>query len=190
MAISEKDRRALTLGGVALGVIILYFVVIEPLAVGYQSMVSNHATLSAKVDRLVRERHQAESLAAEIHDWEQKAGPLSSPRPYSEQVNRVGEQIIAAAKASGLQFQDAVPGTPVPWIANARLEQVMIQIDAEAEWEPIFRFIAAVYRIDGVLSVEQLDLTGDQKQGGKLKVRLGLSVLAEAAPAGDKRWSR
>jgi hypothetical protein len=64
----------------------------------------------------------------------------------------------------------------------------MFNMDAQSEWEKLFRFMAALYRIEGVLSIEQMDLTtGDR---GRLKLRLSLSLLSQAAPAGGDAWSK
>jgi hypothetical protein len=62
-----------------------------------------------------------------------------------------------------------------------------VLLEADADFEPVFKFIDALYRIDGVLSVENLDLTGDPKKGGKVHVRLTISVLVKSRQTGGLR---
>jgi hypothetical protein len=79
---------------------------------------------------------------------------------------------------------------------------------AEAGWENVFKFIAALYRIPGLLSVEQMDLTvaagapgggppgmppgmgGAPGQPGRLGTRLTASVLVAANPRSEERGAR
>ena len=75
------------------------------------------------------------------------------------------------------------------WPENPSLEIASINIDAEAGWENVFKFVAALYRIPGVLSVERMDLPGKSKKGGKLTLRLTVSVLIKAAPRDEDRWA-
>ncbi len=209
MALSQRDRRALILGGVALGAISLYLLAIEPLAVAYADLTNEHDQLAGRIARTVHVHRKAAYLAEQIAEYTQQVGELSPPKPYDEQITTVGEQIIAAAQKSGVQLRGATPTAAVPWAEDPALSMALFHIDAEAKWSSlmdsdkgwtnVFKFIAAVYRIPGVLSVEQFNLStaaqqkGKSKgrqQGGTLALRLTVSVLTAAASESAEAWSR
>lgn len=181
MAMSQKDRRALVMGGVVLGLIALYFFVIEPLAVGYADMNREHDAVASRVARLVYNQKKNAYLTSQIAEYEENNGLLEAPKPYDVQITAVGEQIVTAAMSNGLQLKGTTPGAPVAWPDDPALEMSVVRIDAEAEWEKVFGFIGALYRVPGVLSVEQMELTSDPKKGGRITVRLGVSILAAKA---------
>ena len=108
---------------------------------------------------------------------------------YSEQITTVGEQIVAAAQKNGVQLKGTTPSAVRAWPPDPTLQLAPVLIEADADFEPVFKFIDALYRIDGVLSVESLDLTGDPKKGGKLKMRLTISVLVKSQQTGGARWA-
>ncbi len=206
MALSERDRKALVSGGVALGAIGLYVLLIEPLARAYADLVADHERLASKVARSVHVNRKAAYFAEQLAEYEQIAGELSPPKPYDEQITTIGEQIIAAAQKSGVQLRGSTPTAPVPWAEDPTLEMALFRIDAQAGWENVFKFIASVCRIPGVLSVEQLDLSGGPKKGGskgpkargparpggngKITMRLTVSVLAAAPAKSEILWAR
>jgi type II secretory pathway component PulM len=213
MALSARDRRAAILGSVGLGLIGLYLLAIEPLAKAYEDLVSDHERLAAKVARTIRDNRKAEYFAERLADYEQTAGELSPPRPYDEQITTVGEQITAAAQQSGIQLQGFTPTSAVPWGEDPALELALFHIDAQtswqqvtraaASWENVFKFIASLYRIPGVLSIERLDLSSVASKGGpseggpdgpgkggKITLRLTVSVLVKAASKNEGPWAR
>jgi hypothetical protein len=198
MNVSERDRRAIGVGTFAVVGLGVYFLVIEPLAVRYSAMVRAHRNAAIDIKHNGLESQELSVREGQVKAWEEKAGTLVPERLYGEQMTAVGSNIIAAAGESQIQLQGAAPATPTPWVdTSARsmaapgpgeppLAQAVINIDAQGGWENAFKFMAALYRIDGVLSVEQLEITGDPKQGDKLKLRLAVSVLMKASAEGKR----
>ena len=187
MALSERDRRALILGGGALVVLAVYFLGIEPLWGWYDGLASGHAGAANEVARIVGNEREARYYATQIPEWEEQVGKLSVPKPFAEQVTAVSERIVAAAAESGLQLKGASPGAPVAWADDPGLQRASILIDAEADWEKVFKFIAALYRSEGVLSVEQMELSS--KKSKKLTVKLTVTFLVQAPAGGRNPWS-
>ncbi len=187
MVISERDRRAILLGVSALGLIAVYLLAIAPAVRGYRDLVDRHDRAESLVDRRIEKERKARVLAIRVKEWEAKAGEFEPARPYSEQISAVGERIVAAAQESGVNLQGTTPGTATPWPDDVRAAYTPVQIEAQAGWENVFKFVAALYRIPGVISVEQMDLNGEGKGSENLKVRLSISVLV--APASDKPWA-
>ncbi|MBI4580676.1 MAG: type 4a pilus biogenesis protein PilO [Planctomycetes bacterium] len=193
MALSARDRRAVILGAAALAAIIGYVLVVRPVATAYGSLVREHAAATRAANRRADEQRRAEFLAKRVKDWEEKAGELVPPKPYSEQITSVLEQIVAAAQEADVKLQGTTPGAPTAWPDDPQVSQAPVQIEAQSEWENVFKFVVGVYRVPGVVSVEQLDLTGEGKGGGKgegggnLKVRMTISVIV--APASENRWA-
>ncbi len=208
MALSERDRRAIVMGAIGLGLIAAYMFAVEPLAKAYDRWITEHDHLAARLARTVRDNRKAEYFTSQIAEFEQTAGVLVPPAPYSEQITTVGEQIMTAAQAGGVSLRGSTPTAPVPWAEDPSLEVALLHIDAESAWpgppaasgawENIFKFIAGLYRIPGVLSVEQLDLSSDAKkggsdggkQGGKITMRLSVSVLVASGAKGETAWSK
>lgn len=199
MNLTQRDRRAVRLGVVGVALIGAYFFVLEPLAVRYAKLVRDHRSAAATIRRKILDGRRYAEREPQVRNWEEKAGNLIPSRPYSEQITAVGTKIIAAAGENGVQLQGATPSAPTPWSdtagpamagagGEAPLAQALIHIDAQAEWENVFKFVAALYRIEGVLSVEQFDLSGDPRQGGQLKLKLVISVLMKAAEGGPS-WA-
>lgn len=184
MALSERDRRAVLMGGIGLGLVLLYLFVIDPLASGYAKLVAEHERLAARVARAVYSQKKNAYLAKQVAQYEENTGSLAAPKPYGEQVSAVGEQIVAAAQANGVQLKGTTPAAGIAWPDDATLEMAIVRIDGEAEWEKTFQFIAALYQVNGVLSVEQLEMTSDPKKGGKITLRLSISVLASKTANG------
>jgi len=187
MNISERDKRALTFGGVAVGAIAAYLIAISPLLNRYDAMVSEHDKAAAKIARILGEERKAAYQAQQIAEWERKASELTDPKPYSEQITAVSHKLVGAYQANGMQVKNSNWTQPTPWPDDRSLSLATIHIDAEADWENVFKFIAAVYRIEGVMSVERMELTGDPKKPGPLTVKLAVSVLVRSE--GDNRWA-
>jgi hypothetical protein len=188
MVISERDQRTLKLGAVALGVLAVYFLGIEPLWGWYDAKVSEHARASEQVARAVGRQRKAAFYTQQVADWEAKAGPLTTPKTYAQQLTEVSGRIVEAAQQSGVQIKGATPTAPGMWADDPGLQRASILIEAEADWESVFRFIAGLYRAEGILSVEEMDLAGDAKQGGRLHLKLTVSFMVQAE-AGGARWS-
>jgi len=188
MAITERDRRALILGGAAVGVIAVYFAGIEPLWEKYDRLVSKHQANATTMVRVLVNERKADYYAEQVSELEEKVGELSPPRPYSEQITAVSEKVVTAAQQSGIKLQGSSPTGPLAWPDDPELQQASIIIDAEADWEKVFKFVAALYRLEGILSVEQMELTGKPK-GGRLTLKLTVSVLVEAPEQSDHRWA-
>ncbi|MEP0842258.1 MAG: type II secretion system protein M [Phycisphaerae bacterium] len=185
---SPRDRRALILGGAALGLIGLYFGVLEPAGGWYARLRRQHAAQADRIREAVNAARRLASFQDQIQEWQERTGPLVPRRGYSEQITAVGGRIIAAAGENQVQLQGATPTAPTPWPDDRRLEQALIHVDGQAEWENVFKFIAALYRIEGILSVEQLELTGEGK-GGPIKLRVSVSVLMTAGQPEEIRRS-
>jgi hypothetical protein len=213
MALNERDRRAVTLGAVALAIIAAYFLVIEPLANAYDGLVAEHDRLAARVARAIQDNRKAEYYTKRIADYEQSSGELTPPPPYDEQITTVGGQIIAAAQKSGVQLKGFTPTAATIWAEDPALALASFHVDVEvqwpqpkraaASWENVFKLIANLYRIPGVLSVERLDLSSPASKGGaggpggrrgpgkggKIVVRLTISVLVKASAESDGPWA-
>ena len=188
MVIGERDRRALILGGIALGVLAVYFLGIEPLWGWYDARVSEHSRATEQVARAVGRQRKAAYYEQQVVAWESKAGRLTAPRPYAQQVTEVGGRIMAAAQQAGVQVKGTTSTAPTVWPDDPSLQRASILIEAEAEWESVFRFIAGLYQAEGILSVEEINLAGDAKKGGQLTLKLTVSFMIQAE-AGGARWS-
>jgi hypothetical protein len=188
MVISERDRRALVLGAVALGALVVYFRGVEPVWGWYDAKVSRHLRAGEQLARAVGRQRKAVHYTQQVADWEAKAGPLTTPKSYAQQVNEVSGRIVEAAQQAGVQIKGATPTAPGMWGDDPDLQRASILIEAEAEWESVFRFVAGLYRAEGVLSIEEMDLSGDAKKGGRLNLKLTVSFMVQAE-AGGARWS-
>ncbi len=187
MALTPRDKRALTVGGAAIAIMALYFGVIEPAAYAYGELTHRHSTVANRLAMSRRDAQKREYMSERVRTWEAKAGTLSPPKPYGEAITTIGSQIVAAAQSCEVELQGEIPTAATPWPEDSQLQQAIINVDAQSDWEKIFKFIAALYHIDGVLSVEQMDLNMGER--GKLKVRLGVSIFIQAAPAGGGSWA-
>lgn len=207
MALNDRDRRALVLGGVGAGIVLAYLFVLEPAVGMYNGLVAEHDHLARQVARVARDTQQAAYYEKEIAQYESQHGPLGESQPFDKQLSLVGEQLIGAAQQSGLNLRGATPTAGPPWGDDPSLQLALFRIDAEVQWpnaqmagqtwENVFKFIALAYRIPGVLSVERLDLSGDAPPGGgdprkpgKLTVQVTFSVLAQATEEGGGLWTR
>ncbi len=190
MAISARDRRALIVGGAAIALIAVYVKIVEPAWTRYDRMVSDHATASLRLAQGVYDRQKQAHQREQVREWEEKSGPLGAPKPYAEGITAIGSQIVAAGQSGGVELQGTTPGAGTPWVDDPQLQQSIIQIEGKADWENVFKFIAALYRIEGVLSVEQMDLSvSDPKKPGKLNLRLNVSVLLQGEKGGGVKWA-
>ncbi len=188
MVLNDRDRRALRLGGIVLAALAVYFLGIEPLWGWYAGRASEHSQASEKVARAVARQRKADSYAQLVADWESRAGRLTPPGPYARQVTEVSGRIMSAAQRAGVQIKGTTPTAPAVWPDDPALQRASILIEADAEWESVFRFIGGLYQSEGILSVEEMDLTGDAKQGGRLNLKLTVSFMVQAQ-AGGGRWS-
>jgi hypothetical protein len=183
-ALSPRDRRAVLLAGSALILLGLYFLVVEPLAGAYSRLAGERSQLAARVAHVQRDQRKAERFAAQIKEYERTAGELAAPKPYDEQITTIGSQIVAASQMNGVMLRGSTPTAPTAWAEDSALQQATFVVEAqvmwpnpmgpeadqgptpEAAWESVFNFLGALYRIPGVLSLEQLDLSTDQRAGG------------------------
>jgi len=187
MALSEKDRRALIVGGIALGVIVVYVAAVEPSWTWYDGLVERHGTQAASVTHLRVNQRKAQYYTERVTEFEKKAGVLQAPKPYSEQITAVTSKVMLAAQESGFKLKNAAPTAAVAWPDDPGLQMASILVDGEAGWEEVFKFIGALYRVEGVISVEQMELNG---KGGSFTVKLTVSVLVKAPEQGSSPWAR
>jgi len=190
MEMTKRDRRALKLGAVALGAVAVYFLAIEPVMNSYGDLVATHALQASRIKRAVYDNQKNVYLARKVGQWQSRAGELAEPKPYSEQITGVGGGIMAAAKLSGVKIKNSGWAAARPWAEDPALELAVVTIDAETGWENVFKFISGIYRIPGVLSVERMDLSSGPKKGGKLTVRLTVSVMVKSVSNVSERQIR
>lgn len=195
MTMSERDRRAVKLGAAALAAMGVYFGVVEPIHGRYQRLVDWHRASAEKIKRNIEEQRRLAVQEEQVKSWEEKVGPLLVERTYSEQMTTVGSRILAAAGDCQVQIQGVTPTPATPWVdswagsgetGGPSLEQATINFEAQGGWENAFKFVAALYRIEGVLSIEQIELSSDPKKGGQLTMRLAMSVLMRASAEGKR----
>ena len=189
MTLSKRDRRAVILGGGGLGVLLVYVFVIEPTAGAYADLADEHARLAGRLARQRYENDEAAYYTKRVAEWEARAEPLAPPKPFDEQANHVGEGIVASAQQNQVKLKNTNWSLPTAWPDDPALGLAVLHLEAEADWEPIFKFITAVYAIEGVLSVEEMELRGDPKKGGKLSLSLRVSVLVKADPQEGGLWA-
>lgn len=206
MALSTRDRRALVAGAVGLAVLGVHFLGIEPAARAYGRLSDEHDRLAAQLARTRQNQAKAAYYRQRIADCEKDAGELRAPRPAAEQITAVAAALMTAAQQSGVQLRTVTPAAPSPWGDDPALVVALLQIDAEVAWPKadlapqawgnIFKFVRQAYRIPGVLSVERCDLGSElppgppnnPNVGGKINVRLTLSVLTAAVREDDAPW--
>lgn len=206
MALSTRDRRALVAGAVGLGVLGVYFLGIEPAARAYGRLSDGHDRLAAQLARARQNQAKAAYYRQRIADFEKDTGELLPPRPAAEQMTAVAAALMTAAQQSGVQLRTVTPAAPSPWGDDPALALAVLQVDAEVgwpkadlsaqAWSNIFKFMRQAYRIPGVLSVERCDLGSElppgppnnPNAGGKINVRLTISVLTAAAREDDAPW--
>ncbi len=190
MALSDRDRRALILGGIGLLLLGAYVFGLEPAWAWYDGIIAEHDTQAARLARVRSNEAKADYYTRQIEQWETEVGTLSPPRDYSEQVSAVTERLIGAAQTNGMELKGISPAAPAVWPEDPRFDRAAVVMDAEAGWPDVFKFIDALYRTEGVLSVEQLELAGDPKKGGRIGVKLNVSVLVLAHEENQVGWSR
>ncbi|NLX07909.1 MAG: type II secretion system protein M [Phycisphaerae bacterium] len=188
MNLTQRDKRALTLGAIGLAAIAGYLLIIEPALTSYDELRATHAANAAKVAKLLLDRQKSVYLSTKLDQWREKAGEFAPPDEYGRRMTVVGDGLVAAVQRGGLQLKHSTWSATRSWNEDPTLALAMLQIDGEAGWENVFKFIAELHRIPGVLSIESLDLSGDPKKGGNLTVRMTVSVLVKAAEKGPKRW--
>ncbi len=186
MEISGRDRRALIVGACALAVLGLYVYVVDPLWNKYDALVARHEANATRVARILVNEHKAAYYAKQVAELEEKVGSLSPPKPYSEQVTAISGKIVGAAQQSGVRLKGSSPISPVAWPEDPGQRMGSVVIEADAGWESVFKFVAALYGIEGVLSVEQMELTG---KGGEFSLKLTVSFLAQASQQDGNTWS-
>jgi hypothetical protein len=207
MALSQRDRRAITIGGGALAAIALYFFVLEPGTAAYARLTRDHSQLAQQIAGTIRDRDKAAYYEERLTEYEAVVGELAPPKPYDEQITTIGTKLLEAAGKAGVALHNANPSAATIWGEDPALSVARFHIDAEVawkkaaqapqKWESIYTFIQNVYQIPGVLSVEQFDLTADIEKkppndpnlGGKLMLRLVVSVLTESSPEEESPWS-
>jgi Tfp pilus assembly protein PilO len=189
MEISQRDRRAIVFGGIGLVVICAYLLLIEPAMTYYDDLTDEHTVLAAKVGRIMRDTQKVPYMKEHLKECEEKCGVQSKPEPYSRQITAMSERLMTASQC-GVQLKNSHWVSPKPWADDPTLELAQIQLDAEGDWENVCKFLGAIYRTDGVLGIEQMDMTGDPKKGGKITLRLTVSVLVQVDLQEKNRWAR
>lgn len=187
MEISARDRRALGGLGVAFVMVLGYLFVVEPLCEKYEAMVTEHSNLAGRLSRIRRADQEAKYLAGKVAELEEKGIDLSPPTFYYDQVNMVSEKIHTAGQQTKTKLKSLKPATAKSFPDDRTLQIAMISLEGEGGWEDVFKFMAALNRIPGVLSVEKFKLKG---KGGKLNLQMTVSVLVKAEPRKEGPWTK
>jgi hypothetical protein len=189
MAISKRDQRALILGGLALGVIGVYFYGVEPLLAWHDRLLADHRQGAATIARILDDREKAERWTRMIEDRELECGELVEPTEYSEQITRLTQDIIDAAGKAGVELRESTPSSAVAWPDDPALQRATFTVKAKVGWENVFKFVDALYHVSNVLSVESFELGTDPKKGNEMTVELQISVLVKAPQTSESPWS-
>ena len=179
MEITPRDMRAIRMGGAGVGVLVVYFFLFEPIIDHYDRIFENHDVLAAKVSRIYRDNNASPAMEKYIAECEGLVGPLVAPDVYSREITQVSNNVMTAGQC-GVRIKNTTWVAPRPWPDDPKLQMATLQIDCEGQWESMCRFIAALYRTEGIFSIEQMDMTGDVKKGGMITMKLTVSVLVQA----------
>jgi type II secretion system (T2SS) protein M len=189
MEISQRDRRAIILGGIGLGVVVLYLLIIEPTMNYYDNLVDEHTVLAAKVARVMRDKQKQPYMKEHLKECEDRYGSQSEPQSYSQQITMVSERLMIASRC-GVKLKNSHWAAAKPWADDPTLELAQIQLDTEGNWASVGKFLGELYRLDGVLGIEQMDMSGDPKKGGKITLRLTVSVLVKSDQQNRNPWAK
>jgi hypothetical protein len=180
MELTKRDRRAMIFGGAGLAVILIYLWMIEPMLNRYDELTAEHDRLSARAASLLGDERAKPAMEKYIGECESKVGPMAVPGVYSNEITQVGDRIMTAGQC-GVQIKNTRWISPRPWFDDPKLSMAMVQIDCEGQWESVCKFLAALYRTEGIFSVEQMDMTGDAQKGGMVTMKLTVSVIVQSA---------
>jgi hypothetical protein len=180
MELTKRDRRAVIWGGAGLAVILVYLWLIEPVLNRYDALAAEHTRLGAQAASLLGDERAMPAMEKYIGDCETKVGPMAVPGLYSSEMTKVGDKIMTAGQC-GVQIKNTRWISPRPWFDDPKLSMAMVQIDCEGQWESVCKFLAALYRTEGIFSVEQMDMAGEAQKGGTITMKLTVSVIVQSA---------
>jgi hypothetical protein len=189
MEMSKRDRRALVMGGLALGVIAIYFYGIEPLLAWHDGLLAGHHEGAARISGIEEDRRKAERWTQIIEQREQDCGELVEPVEASEQITRLTQEIMDAAKKAGVELKESTCSSAVAWPDDPSLQRATFTIKAKVGWENTFKLVDALYHVSNVLSVESFELAKDPKKGNEMTVELQVSVLVKAPQTSETPWA-
>lgn len=178
MTLSDKDKRAIRIGAIALGIILVARFLLIPWMDSWFDARRRIATADEQLERLQKPIRRALGLQKHLE------------RLYGPGVNRPCQDIEAAklslmkvagqlAKFGGMQPSSNVPQRGRSLANVPGVEIVLLQIRGKCDFPQFSKTLAALMKSETLVFVERLSLTNDQKKPGQLDVTLVLATLAE-----------
>ena len=184
MKLSARDRRAVTFGAAALGVILILRLGLIPwLGSWRQARIDMSQTraelgeLGGQMDRLMRIRQRLTETY----------GPgAANPLPDVEAA-RIGlpKTISDMLKAGGLGVGSITPQPPHPLREVPGVELLCFQVKGRCKLPQLAKSLAEMQKAESLVFVERLIAIGDEKKPGQLDVTLILGTLARQRKVGS-----
>lgn len=156
-----RTRMILTVLGVVLLILLMYFFLIKP----------RQAELGEVRDQIEAEEQRTQSLQAELSRLQalQQNEPqlraelaeLQQFVPRNHQIPNFIFQVQEASNRSGVSFLQITPELPKEPPEGAALAEVRIQIGARGGYFAIQDFLRRLYALDRALRIDLLQMTGE-----------------------------
>ncbi|MBN1554201.1 MAG: type II secretion system protein M [Phycisphaerae bacterium] len=176
--LSSRDRRAVLIGGIALGAIVLMRLTIIPFADSWADARNRSRTNGEELTQLNRSLRRAVGQRERLA---RKYGPGIRQSLVNEQAAAMN--LFQSAKdvfsAGGIRLTEYQPqrSRPVREIPNVSL--VTLQVKGQGDLPKLAKCLHQMTRAKNLMFVQSMNITNNEKQPGQLDVTLLLATLAE-----------
>lgn len=191
MKLSQRDRRALWIGGLAGGVILLVFFVILPFVEGQRRIKDDLANRRVRLERALINISEKEERMARLEALKQRLARLenqlfdgSNPAALAAELQ---ELVASMAAQNGVEIVSKEPMREQKRLGETRYQKVSLRVETSATPEQLVRLLVALRNHPRYLAVEEMQIYiyggfRQQQPEAKLRPNLVISTYVKAPP--------
>ena len=178
MKLSAKDRRALILGAVGLGVILLVHLTVVPLWDSWSIAREEKSTNRVQLDDLNRKLRRVLGQRQRLVRMYGPAvkQPLTDLQTAKSNLFQAAQDVL---KSSGIKMTDYQPQRERLLRDIPGVGLVALQVRGDCQLPQLAKCLSQMSDAKSLVIVERITVTNNEKQPGKLKVVMVLATLAE-----------
>ncbi|MFP4143620.1 MAG: hypothetical protein ACOCTI_05845 [Phycisphaeraceae bacterium] len=176
MKFTQRDKRAIRLGAVALAVLVVFQ--LGQIVAGSWQSARTRLSAAETARQAIESRQRKQALQVprlELLWGEAACEPLL---PVREARLRFVKTVEEKLESGGLKVQDIRPQAGRKLRELDRTAVLRMQVQAQASLDQVTKALASLRRADQLVLVERLSLEPDAKRREKLAVNLTLATLA------------
>ena len=177
MKLTDRDRRAMTVGGICLVALLIVRFAVMPWVDQWSAARDRAASLRVELSKLNDQSNDLQMLSRMLDKayGEAPGKPLEDVENTQIAFNKSVQEML---KAGGIGFQSIKEQNPRPIKKIPNTWWVSVEVDGKGKVDQLAKCLAAIRKTEQLIVVDRITAKNDQKKPGNLSLKLVLGTLA------------